>query len=819
MQETTDEIRNLKTCINNLISIVTLPAIWVTGEIPRIVSVLVDVLLNVLQLDCVYVRLTASTTLPLEIIRSLQPNDNSVLEDLVKEVMGQSLHSETWPLTIRRAVNTGMISIAAYRLGLNNEMGVLVACSRRTDFPDATERLLLNVAANQATVGLREAHLLSEQRRLAGELDQKVTQRTQELEDRGAEIKKLRDELYKENVALREEIENRKRADEALQRTQFYLSEGQRLAHMGSWAYNPSGFFEYWSSELFQIYGLDPQKGPPSLDQYLATIHPQDRDSMAATIAHMREQGRGCDEKKRIVRPNGELRYIRYVGIPVLENGALKGFLGTAMDVTEQELLTQELQRRAAYLAEAQRISHTGSFGWRVASGEIFWSDETFRIFGFERNTKPMVRLVLQRTHPGDRKLVEELITRASREAKDFELEHRILLPDGSVKNLYVMARAFFDEMGETEYVGAVMDITAARQARTALETALHEIESLKDQLYEENIALRQEIDKASSFEEIIGASINLQTVLSRVSKVAPTNSTVLITGETGTGKELVARAIHKRSDRAAHPFVSVNCAAIPRDLVASELFGHEKGAFTGASQRRPGRFELAEGGTIFLDEVGELPSETQVALLRVLQGHEFERVGGTQSLKANVRVIAATNRDLHAAIASGIFRRDLFYRLNVFPIDVPPLRERSEDIPVLVEYFIDRYARNLGRKIRGIEKKTLDLLQSYSWPGNIRELQNVIERSVIVCEGEVFSVDASWLTRRAGANDLGESLGLFDELSLQEKGLIESALQKSRGRVYGPSGAAAMLRVPRSTLESKIRSLGISKNRFKVQR
>jgi transcriptional regulator with GAF, ATPase, and Fis domain len=331
-----------------------------------------------------------------------------------------------------------------------------------------------------------------------------------------------------------------------------------------------------------------------------------------------------------------------------------------------------------------------------------------------------------------------------------------------------------------------------------------------------ENVALREEVDQASMFEEIVGTSAALQRVLSLVSKVAPTDASVLITGETGTGKELVARAIHRRSRRSSRTFVSVNCAAIPRDLIASELFGHEKGSFTGALQRRLGRFELAEGGTIFLDEVGELPMETQIALLRVLQEHEFERVGGTRSIQTNVRVVAATNRDLRTAIAAGTFRSDLFYRLNVFPIEMPPLRERREDIPVLVEYFIDRCARNAGKDIRGISKKSLDLLQSYHWPGNIRELQNVIERSVILCETEDFTVDETWLPQQPVASEAKSQSSFSQKLASQEKEMIESALRESEGRVFGPSGAAAMLGMPRSTVESKIRSLRINKNRFK---
>jgi transcriptional regulator with GAF, ATPase, and Fis domain len=309
-----------------------------------------------------------------------------------------------------------------------------------------------------------------------------------------------------------------------------------------------------------------------------------------------------------------------------------------------------------------------------------------------------------------------------------------------------------------------------------------------------------------------------LKSVLSRISKVAPSDSTVLITGETGTGKELVARAIHRRSDRGSRPFVGVNCAAIPRDLIASELFGHERGAFTGATQQRLGRFELANGGTIFLDEVGELPAETQTALLRVLQEHEFERVGGSRRIRADVRVIAATNRDLQAAISAGSFRSDLFYRLNVFPIEMPSLRERRADIPLLVEYFIDRYARKAGKNIKRVNKKTLELLQSYPWPGNIRELQNVIERSVILCETEIFSIDEGWLPHQPLLTaEPKPPVELPRRLLVQEKDMIEAALKESRGRIFGPKGAAAKLGIPRSTLESKIRSLKIDKNRFRT--
>jgi transcriptional regulator with GAF, ATPase, and Fis domain len=349
------------------------------------------------------------------------------------------------------------------------------------------------------------------------------------------------------------------------------------------------------------------------------------------------------------------------------------------------------------------------------------------------------------------------------------------------------------------------------------LQKAVEEIRALKDQLYKENLALRDEIDQASMFEEIVGASPALQAVLTWVAKVGPTDSTVLITGETGTGKELIARAIHKRSRRSGRAFVSVNCAALAASLISSELFGHEKGAFTGATHRRLGRFELADGGTIFLDEVGELPPETQVALLRVLQEREFERVGGTQPVRVDVRVIAATNRDLKAATASGAFRQDLFYRLNVFPIDVPPLRKRLDDILVLVEHLVRRYARIAGKNIRSVDKNTLELFESYDWPGNIRELQNVIERSVILTSGDVLRVDESWLSKKPSQHSNSVELSNVRGSDRdEERKIIEAALRGSRGRVSGPLGAAAKLKVPPTTLENKIKALNIRKSLFK---
>ena len=372
-----------------------------------------------------------------------------------------------------------------------------------------------------------------------------------------------------------------------------------------------------------------------------------------------------------------------------------------------------------------------------------------------------------------------------------------------------------WDDQGNiVMWYGSSIEIDDRKRAEEELKKAFDEIKTLKDQLHKENLALKEEIDQASMFEEIVGASDAIKRVLAVLCKVAPTDSTVLITGETGTGKELAARAIHKRSRRARNAFVAVNCAAIPPSLIASELFGHEKGAFTGATQRRLGRFEVADGGTIFLDEVGDLPAETQIALLRVLQERELERVGGTHPVPIDVRVIAATNCDLQAAVDAGSFRRDLFYRLNVFPIRMPSLHERVEDIPLLVAYLAQRYAGKMGKKINAIDKRTLELFQTYHWPGNVRELQNVVERAVILCEGATLAVDENWLPRTSPRP--APSGVALASLADQEKEMIENALTQSRGRVSGPLGAAARLGIPRSTLESRIKSLNINKHRFR---
>jgi PAS domain S-box-containing protein len=491
--------------------------------------------------------------------------------------------------------------------------------------------------------------------------------------------------------------------------------------------------------------------------------------------------------------------------------------LNNALVVEARKRAEDALRRSEAYLAEAQRLSHAGSWAYDVQCQEItHWSDETYRAWGFDPSQGPIsYPEARSRIHPDDLQIFDESKAKAISERSEQEYEFRLLLPDGVTKHMHCICRAVADTSGEVaELVGTLMDITEQHHARTALHKAFEEIKQLKDALFRENLALKEEIDQASMFEEIVGTSQALKRVLLQVSKVAPTDSTVLISGETGTGKELIARAIHKRSQRSERAFVAVNCAAIPASLIGSELFGHEKGAFTGATQRRLGRFELANGGTLFLDEIEDLPEETQIALLRVLQERQLERIGGSQSIAVDVRIIAATNRDLKAAVTAGNFRSDLYYRLNVFPIAVPPLRDRKDDIPLLVEYLIERYASKTGKKIKHIQQKTLDLFKAYDWPGNIRELQNVIERAVILCESETFSVDDSWLQPEMARTSYASN-GLARLDATREREMIESALAEARGRVAGPSGAASKLGIPRSTLETKIKKLGINKYRF----
>jgi len=740
----------------------------------------------------------------------------------------------------------------------------------------------------------------------------------------------LRDELGKivKWYGTSFDIHERKRAEEALHRSEAYLAEAQKLTHTGSYAYDGrTNTFPYWSEEHFRIWGFDPQQGPPDGETLLQRVHPEDREMVRElSVKAMRERS-GYIAEYRIVLPDGTVKYIEAIGHHVsTERGGPILVIGTHVDVTErkraQEALRESETRFRTFVDHAgdalfvhdfeqgtivdvnrqaceglgytrqelignkalafhpdsdrtclESVAALAAAGGTVVNthwhrrknGSVFpvEAHTTLVWYGGRRFLLNVVRDITDRLRAEEavrqsemqlREVIETIPAIAWTNGSDGSVEfvnkrwqeYTGISTEKSVgfgweialhpKDLdrYIEKRRsslasgdpFEDEVrircaGTGEYRWFLSRAVPLRDERGNIvrwygtATDIHDRKRTEEKLQHENVALREEIDKVWALEEVVGASPALRSVLAAVAKVAPTDSTVLITGETGTGKELIARAIHKKSPRRSRAFVAVNCAAIPQSLIASELFGHEKGAFTGALQRRLGEFELAEEGTIFLDEVGELPLETQITLLRVLQEREIQRVGGSQPIRVNVRVLAATNRDLQKAMAAGAFRQDLFYRLQVFPIHIPALRERREDIPVLVEYFVARFARKTGKNIRSIEKEALELLDSYPWPGNIRELENVIERSVIVCETETLTIDPSWLSI-GDSHPQGPTGSLGRKSPAEEKELIEKALAEAEGRVSGPSGAAARLGIPASTLEYKIRLLKINKHQFK---
>ena len=658
------EIRRLQGCFNDLIGVVALPALWNGLDSSRIAGTLLDVIVEVLRLDFGFARLNdPEGAPPLELVRIGQINNTNTSATEMGRALERwwGLHPEQWPSMMRNPVGEGELSVVPVRLGVRDDIGLIVVGCRRPGFPSETDRLLLNVAANQAAIGLQEARRLAEQKGIARELEDRVAQRTRE--------------LASANEDLRREIEERERVE-------------------------------------------------------------------------------------------GKLR----------------------QDEEEMRRITDLIPQAVVVLGPDGRMLHANPFVLEYTGLSL----EDVRADGFREKI----------FHPDDLERIEDERRSELVHGEPFEAELRARRTDGRYRWFLVRYVPFCDPGGHVvRWYATGTDIEERRQA--------------EERMRNENLALREEIDRSSMFEEIVGSSEGLRRVLVQVAKVARTDSTVLILGETGTGKELVARAIHKRSARAGQAFIRVNCAAIPASLVSSELFGHEKGAFTGAVQRRLGRFEAANGGTIFLDEIGDLPAETQIALLRVLQERELERIGSSQPIRVDVRVVAATHRDLRAAVAAGSFRQDLFYRLSVFPVRIPPLRERRDDIPVLVEYLVERYAKKAGKRIRNIRSNTLELFDAYDWPGNVRELQNVVERAVILADGDTFTVDDAWL-RREAIPAAEPTVSLAGSLVEREREMIEAALAASKGRVSGLSGAAARLGIPRQTLDSKIQTLKINKHRFK---
>ncbi len=568
------------------------------------------------------------------------------------------------------------------------------------------------------------------------------------------------------------------------------------------WTSLPDGSKEYLNKRWYDYTGLSLEEGQGW--GWKVVVHPEDLDRLVREWLAIMESRKPGELETRIRRYDGVYRWFLIRVVPLLdEQGNVVKWFGSNTDIEDRKRAEEKLRQEERELRQiTDAIPH--NIVVMEPDGTRLYANRTFHEYtGLKPEEVHSDSFHAEKVHPDDLERLNNERQTGLQRGEPFEIESRARGKDGRYRWFIVRYSPFRDEQGRLVRwyaTGTDIDDRKRREERTQ----------------NENLVLREEIERSSMFEEIVGSSEGLRQVLTQVSKVAPTDSTVLILGETGTGKELIARAIHNLSKRSTRAFIGVNCAAIQPALVASELFGHEKGSFTGAFQRRLGRFESADGGTIFLDEVGELPSETQVALLRVLQEREFERVGGSQTVQVDVRVLAATNADLGAAVAEGAFRQDLFYRLNVFPIRIPALRERVDDISLLVEYLIDRYAQTAGKKFRTIDKGTLELFQTYDWPGNVRELQNVIERAVILSDGETFSVDETWLTP-VTPKTAASSVPLVANLIDHEKEMIESALREAEGLVSGPTGAATKLGIPRQTLESKIRKLGINRHRFKT--
>jgi formate hydrogenlyase transcriptional activator len=592
----------------------------------------------------------------------------------------------------------------------------------------------------------------------------------------------------------------RTRAEEKLRQSESELRQLIDAVPHHIFVLGPDGSRLYSNQVAREYHGLRPED--PQEDRTAMFVHPDDRERVLAERQRLISRGAPYEMEARLLGKDGQYRWFLIRGNPLRDaNGRIVRWYGTRTDIEDRKRAEEKLrqdERKLRRITDAipQAISVL------APDGTILYANEVVLDYtGLSLEDVKADDFCARLFHPDDLERFRDERRQALSRGEPFEAELRARRKDGQYRWFLVRYNPLRDDEGRIiRWYATGTDIEERKQG--------------EERVQKENLALREEIDHSSMFEEIVGSSEVLRKVIAQVTKVAPVDSTVLVLGETGTGKELIARAIHKRSKRSTRAFIRVNCAAIPQSLIASELFGHEKGAFTGALQRRLGRFELADGGTIFLDEIGELPVETQISLLRVLQEREFERVGSSQPISVDVRVLAATNRDLKAAVAAGTFRDDLFYRLNVFPIQMPSLRERADDIPLLVEYLIERYAKKAGKRIRNIRKQTLELFQAYDWPGNIRELQNVIERAVILCETETFSVDETWLKREGQRSS--PAVPFVAKLVESEKEMIESALSACQGRIAGPSGAAAKLGIPRQTLESKIKSLGIDKHRFR---
>jgi formate hydrogenlyase transcriptional activator len=533
------------------------------------------------------------------------------------------------------------------------------------------------------------------------------------------------------------------------------------------------------------------------------------QDDWAELLSGLKESGERLFESE-MIRSDGSIIPVE-IDASLIEIEAGEYICFFVHDIIERRRVEQLLRKSRSNLAEAQRLAHLGSWEWNIETNELFWSDEIYRIFGLTPGEfGATYDAFLESVHPDDREYVMKSVDEALNNSRPYDIEHRVVKKDGDIRVVNERAEVTFDSQGKAvRMIGTVQDITERKKAEEALRKALQEVEKLKARLQAENIYLQEEIKTEHNFDDIITRNEKFRGVLSKVEQVASTSANVLIMGETGTGKELVARAIHNISDRRDRPLVKVNCAALPANLIESELFGHEKGAFTGALSRKIGRFELANKGTIFLDEVGDLPLDLQSKLLRVLQEGEFERLGNPVTMKVDVRIIAATNRDLTQEVRKNTFREDLYYRLNVFPIVIPPLRERKDDIPLLAKYLTKKFSARIGKKIDNIPARVVENLQAYDWPGNIRELENVIERAVILIQDDTLRL----IDLPPGSHDRHEEEPVHSEnLTDVEKSHILKILKECNWIIDGARGAARKLDLPASTLRDRMKKLGITR-------
>ena len=795
------EIKRLKACINDLISVITIPAICTSHEPSHITSTLLEVLVSTLHADFVYGRLSCSIGAQpsAEVVQFAKHLNTSAQASDIGQMLQPWLtgNPSTLPFEIPDPIAGGSIFIAHLRLELQSEVLLLAAGSKRSDFPNEIDMLLLRVAANQAAIQLQEARLLNEERRAADE--------------------------------IRFQAELLDAVDQAVA------------------AIDKDGIIVYWNRFAEALYGWPAAE---VIGRNITDVTPADgldAEEMSSRWQHGERWTGECLVKHR----DGSIIPVLVIDSPIYNSRKiLIGVVRVSIDITElkrtEEVLERRVIERTRQLTDLNAELRKEIVDRERAESELRESEKRFHnladtapvmiwMTGIDKLctyvSKPWLEFTgrnieqelgngwADRIHPDDHEGFFDY-GRYFDARQSFRMKYRMMRHDGHYRWILDTGVPHFTPDGEfIGFIGSCLDITDRVEAEAALEKALSEVQRLKDQLHAENIYLQEEIMVAHNFGEIIGRSESLQRALRQAEQVAPLDTTVLLLGETGTGKELLAHAIHSLHPRNQHPLVKVNCATLPAQLIESELFGHERGSFTGALARRVGRFEIANGGTIFLDEIGELPLDLQTKLLRVLQEGEFERVGSSNTIKVNVRVIAATNRDLEEAVRNGSFRSDLYYRLNIFPIRVPSLRERREDIPTLVKHFVNQVSMKLGKRIESIPQETMEALLDYDWPGNIRELRNVIERAAIVTQGSQLTL-IDRLENQPALKEIAQSIASVttetETLDEHQKQLILRTMEKTYWRVEGPVGAAALLGVHPNTLRSRMKRLGITKPKFK---